>query len=152
MISAIHTVTNFAVAYVKDWMARASSLHEFEQIAPEDRARTLRDWNLTPAEFGSAMRHRFASQDLLSCAMHTLDIAQDQFSSEHSAWYRDMQRSCVTCPHRNRCRKELIGSSFDAHYQNFCANSASFAEILQGSRRTPPDPAPAQGHWASPLS
>ncbi|KQZ99913.1 hypothetical protein ASD64_13985 [Mesorhizobium sp. Root157] len=133
MINAIHTVTNFAVVYVKDWMARASSLRELEQIAPEDRSRTLRDWNLTSFEFGSAMRHRFASQDLLSCAMRTLDIEQDQFSSEHIAWYRDMQRSCVTCPHRSRCRKELMGSSFASHYQGFCANSANFAEILERS-------------------
>ena len=40
MINAIQTATKFTVVYVKDWMARAASLREFEQIAPEDRART----------------------------------------------------------------------------------------------------------------
>ena len=137
MINAIRTATKFTVVYVKDWMARAASLREFEKIAPEDRARTLRDWNLTPFEFGSSMRQAFASQDLLSGAMRALDLEQGQLSSRHAAWYQDMQRSCVTCPHRSRCQHELMTSGFASSYRDFCANRTNFAEILTDSRKAP---------------
>ena len=125
----------FAIAYFADRRQSIATLREFEALGLDECVPILKDYGLTRRDFANAMRLPFASQDLLSSAMQSIGIDPTAFHTRQAGFGRDMDRTCMLCDHRRRCRNDIATSDFGSRHRDFCPNSENFAEIIKSQRQ-----------------
>lgn len=114
-----------------DRRRRRAAITEIQGLDRTTRNKILTESGLAFEDLRDAQVPLF-SKDLLSVAMRSLGISRDFFRTHHGAWYRDMQLTCMRCRHRMRCREDTTSREFAYHYQDYCVNSDSLANILSG--------------------
>ena len=50
---------------------------------------------------------------------------------------RDLQRTCLLCDHKSRCRRELAEGSAAQHFRDFCPNAYTFDALFKQSGIAP---------------
>ncbi|WP_245525771.1 hypothetical protein [Mesorhizobium sp. M00.F.Ca.ET.216.01.1.1] len=136
LISETFEVCRFAIAVLKDHKRSRAARRDFWALGPDECTGVLDDIGLSRSEFDDAMRLPYASEDLLSSAMRSIGIDPDDFNSLEAARDRFMARICITCPNRRQCHGHLDAFDFESHYQDFCPNSANFADLLRNGCST----------------
>lgn len=129
LVRRVRDVWYFAADFLDDRRRSGVTPAEVRAVVDAEQVRILRH-SSTPPEFDVALRRSFASQNLLFPAMRAINIDPVDFASQEAEWLRDMSLTCVACRHRIRCRHEIATSGFRSRFRLFCANSASFADIL----------------------
>lgn len=102
---------------------------EVASLDPHERGRILGDAGLTSDNYVLALRAPYASEDLLSSALDALGADPDEFRCRNGGWGWDMDRVCMACPVRARCRRDLARSEFSNRYRLYCPNAESLAGI-----------------------
>ncbi|WP_189524432.1 MULTISPECIES: hypothetical protein [unclassified Mesorhizobium] len=121
------------ISLLADRRQSRAATREFWAMGLDECTGILNDIGLSRSEFDEAMRLPYASQDLLSSAMRSIDIDPDSFQSLQAA-HRFMSRICITCQHRRQCHGHLAAFDFESHYQDFCPNSVNFADLQADGR------------------
>lgn len=119
-------ITEFVTRSQRSNMLR----REFQSLDREEADRFLRDCAITHSEFQSSLRNPFYSEDLLSPAMRAIGLDPNVDRIKHAAWHRDIERTCMACRYRRRCRHDVTSRRFEANYRDYCPNTESFDEML----------------------
>lgn len=119
-----------AAGYFKDRGRSRRALREIDSLGASEAARVLSEAGLSRGEFAAAMSHPFASDDLLSQALCSVGIDPDEFGVCNIEWMQDLQRSCMRCTVRGRCRRIMGRAEFESRHKEFCPNSGEFEQIL----------------------
>lgn len=130
MLDGAGQVWRLAADFVRDRRRSRRAVAEIQALDSGEAARMLADAGLTRADFGTAMAHPFASEDLLSQAMDSVGIDPDEFAARNPTWLQDLQRSCMMCRVRGRCHQIMSRGEFARRHRDFCPNAADFAQIL----------------------
>lgn len=125
----------FAIDYFADRRRSIATLREFEALGLDECVPVLKDCGLTRRDFVDAMRRPLASLDLLSPAMQSIGIDPTAFHSREAGFGRDMDRTCMLCRHRCRCRNDIATSDFASRHRDFCPNSENFTEIIRSQQQ-----------------
>ncbi len=102
---------------------------EVASLDPRERGRIFADGGLTSDDYVLALSAPYALEDLLSSALGALGVDPDEFRCRNGGWGLDMDRVCMACPVRRRCRRDLARSEFSNRYQRYCPNADSLARI-----------------------
>lgn len=136
LIGEILGLWRSAAAFAGDRWRAKEEMREVDALDPQERARTLGEVGLTRQELGDALRTPFVSQDLLSKAIRAVTVDHpDALRARHGAWERDMQRACMACPARGRCRRDLATGDFARRYRHYCLNADNLAEIAAAASK-----------------
>jgi hypothetical protein len=119
-----------AADYFRDRERSRRARKEIDSLGSNEAARVLSEAGLTRGEFAAAMSQPFASDDLLSQALCSVGIDADEFGVRNIEWLQDLQRSCMRCSVRGRCRRVMGRAEFSRRYKDFCPNSGDFEQIL----------------------
>jgi len=122
-----------AGAFANDRRGRMAVLREFRSLPANERGRLLEEAGLDYREFVGAMQTPFISEDLNARALRAIGADADEFRLRHVEWSRDMQRLCMACTARNRCRRDLANDVFGRQYRHYCSNAGSIDEIVAGA-------------------
>ncbi|TPJ54827.1 hypothetical protein FJ426_07570 [Mesorhizobium sp. B2-6-4] len=133
LISGTVEAWRSVISLLTDRRRSRAATREFWAMGLDECTGILNDIGLSRSEFDEAMRLPYASQDLLSSAMRSIDIDPDSFQSLEAA-HRFMSRICITCQHRRQCHGHLAAFDFESHYQDFCPNSVNFADLQADGR------------------
>lgn len=132
LIGGILGLWRSAAAYAGDRRRRMAALREIDALDPHERGRVLGEAGLTRRDLGDTMQAPFASQDLLARALCALDIDAEAFRAGRE---RDMQRVCMACHARGRCRRDLATGDFARRYRHYCLNADSLSGIEAAAAR-----------------
>lgn len=133
LIDRICGLWRSATAFAGDMRRRRAAIGEIDALDPHERMRVLGEAGLTPTDVREAMQAPFASQDLLARGMCAIGVDPVAFGVRQRPWQRDMQRVCMGCHARSRCRRDLATDDFARRYRHYCPNAASLAEITAGA-------------------
>jgi hypothetical protein len=136
-----------AVNYLKDKERSRRAMREVDSLGSSEAARVLSEVGLSRGEFAAAMSHPFASDDLLSQALSSVGIDPDEFGVRNIEWLQGLQRSCMRCGVRGRCKRIMARDEFTRRHQDFCPNSGDFEQILA---RQASGPVPHETAWRNP--
>lgn len=118
-----------AIDYVEYCKRDAAAKRELSALSAGECSVVLHDLGVTRQELEEAIRLPYASQDLYGEALKAIGIDQRALEARYGAWSRDMQRTCMSCRCRRRCRREIAAARFAADYRTFCPNADDFAEL-----------------------
>jgi hypothetical protein len=48
---------------------------------------------------------------------------------------RDLQRICIACGHKGRCRHDLAAGTAPSHYRDYCPNAMSLDVLFRSKRK-----------------
>lgn len=134
LIAGIKELWHKAAALAGDQRHRMSAAREIAALDPHERDRILGEAGLERWDIAGAMRTPFVSEDLLSQAMNAIGVDPADFQTHHGLWHRDMERLCMACQARSRCRRDLATHDFARRYRHYCPNAISLGEIVAGLR------------------
>lgn len=131
--SAHYQVVDAAVETIADWVNRfrqltgRSSLGECDS---EEVERIATDLGVTAEELRGLAEAKPGSADLLKDMLRELGINHTVLSETDPLVLRDLQRLCVSCRNKNRCRHELESLEASEHYHEFCPNAVTLDALL----------------------
>lgn len=131
-ITGIREFLNRAEAFAHDRRGRMAVLREVDALPADERACILEEAGMGYDEFVNAMMTPFVSEDLNARALQSVGVDPSEFRTHHIDRSREMQRRCMTCAVRSRCRRDLAADVFGLQYRHYCANAESLSEIVAG--------------------
>jgi hypothetical protein len=136
-----YPTVDFVVNAIADWVNKYRSLHrmhdELGQCSPEDVMRIAADMGVPAAELRALAGKGSDSAKLLEKLLISLDVDPTQLADRSPAVMRDLQRLCVVCGQKERCRHELKAGTSAEHYREYCPNAFTLDALFQRSANAP---------------
>ena len=124
---------NYALALFRDWRVRHILRRSLQALSAGECDRILRETGLGAADLNVCLHTVFGSEDLLSRLMTAIGLDPDRIRAASPETMRDLERTCMTCPIKRRCRKSLGRDEAAASYDDFCPNAPLLRHLVSGS-------------------
>ena len=106
------------------WYERQRMSGQLARIGEHEAARVMRESGVCPSEVDGWLNAPFAAEDLPGRMMTELGL--EPVRSSDPMVSRDIERVCMACRNRRRCRRALARGQASAQYHAFCPNAATF--------------------------
>jgi hypothetical protein len=97
----------------------------------EELARLANDLNLSVDDLHDLARSRPDAADQLTKLLGALRVDPEALYVRDPASMRDMQRLCVMCGHKARCRRDLATGTAAERYRDYCPNVFTLDLLLK---------------------
>ena len=64
--------------------------------------------------------------------LRALGVDAKKLAKDDPVVMRDLQRLCISCGDKSRCRHELEAGTAASHYHEFCPNAVTFDALFAG--------------------
>lgn len=122
----------FVLNAIADWISRyrkARAGHDdFARCDPEDVTRIAHELGVTPDELASLASKGPNSAALLEKMLVALGV--DAEAHQHVAVWHDLQRLCMSCGERERCKHEFDIGGAAEHFRQYCPNAYTLDALL----------------------
>lgn len=132
-----YPIVDAALATIADWVNRCRQLtlpSAFGECDSKEIARIAADLGITADDLRDFAEAKPGSAEFLGHILPALGIDPDALTKADPLVMRDLQRLCVTCQNKTRCRHELEETSAAAHFHEFCPNAVTLDAILTGRK------------------
>jgi hypothetical protein len=126
-----------AISAVADWVnryrqvVRPSGLGECDA---SEVARIASDLGVTADDLRGLAKAEPGSADLLGHMLTALGVDPKALARTDPLVMRDLERLCVTCADKKRCRRELDDATAAGHFHEFCPNAVTLDALLTERR------------------
>jgi hypothetical protein len=111
---------------------------ELGQCSPEDAMQIAKDLGVPVGDLQGLTAKGAAAANVLPKMLSALSVDAQALTDGDRAVMRDLQRTCILCDHKNRCRRELAEGSAAQHFREFCPNAYTFDALLKQESTTAP--------------
>lgn len=135
---AKYPTLDFVLGAIAEWINRyrqASPENELARCGPDDVREIAKDLNILPGELQAMAAKAPGSTDLLDKMLLALHINTDVFTKAQPAVMRDLQRLCISCNQKFRCRQELNDDTASRNFREFCPNAFTLNALLGSDRK-----------------
>lgn len=122
-------VNEAIVASIRNWLDRTNLRRSMAGMDGHDREQVLAECGLSRSDLDRLARMPLFSEDLLSPLMRTIGLDPEEIGATEPALMRDLQRVCMACHNRRRCRRSVKHGHAAALYRTFCPNAPAFDGI-----------------------
>ncbi len=109
---------------------------ELANCRPEEVARIAQDIGVSPQELRFYVNKGPHAADELPKLLRALGVDPQKLASESPGKMRDLQRLCITCGDKDRCRHDLAAGTIATHYREYCPNATSIEAIFRSETNT----------------
>lgn len=128
----IEPILDAIANWVKRYRYHAGLRHDLAACGPEEVARTAQDLGVSPAELVRLAEKGPDAADELQQLLRALGVDGKKLAKDDPMVMRDLQRLCISCADKTRCRHELDAGTAASHYHEFCPNAVTFDAMFQG--------------------
>lgn len=136
-----YPTVDFVVSAIANWINKYRLTHgmhaELGECSPEDVMRIAADIGVPAAELRALAAKGPDAANLLGKLLVKLCVDPVQLANANPAVMRDLQRLCVVCGHKERCRHELSDGTAAEHYQEYCPNAFTLDALFKQSPDKP---------------
>jgi hypothetical protein len=118
-----------------DWLRHRRELSEMRQLNTVEFDRIASDLRLSPADLGELVRHGPHAADELPRLLEALGIGAQDLARVEPMVVHDMERVCALCGHKRECDRDLASGASAEHYQEYCLNAPTIAELRQAANK-----------------
>lgn len=131
---------DFILGAIANWINKyrnLAALHdEFQRCSPDEVRQIAKDLSVPLDELRSLASKGPDSAALLEKLLLALRVDPEVLMKADPATMRDMQRLCVNCQQKRRCRHELAAGTAAEHYRSYCPNAFTLAAVFAEKART----------------
>lgn len=120
---------SYAADLFRDWRVRRELRRALYRLADEDQDRILRDSGLVAADLDVCLSTAFGSEDLLSRLVSGIGLDPEAIRRSSPAVMRDMERVCLGCRGKRRCRS-MLARGEAKRFAEFCPNAGTLAGLI----------------------
>jgi hypothetical protein len=129
---SLEPILDAIAGWVKRYRYALGLRSELAHCGPEEIANTARELGLSSAELcGLASKGPHAA-DLLQKMLLALGVNPKALASQDPTIMRDLQRLCITCGQKKRCRHELAAGTAGENFREFCPNAYTLEALFEG--------------------
>lgn len=132
-----HPTVEFVLGAIANWVNKyrraIGRTNEFGQCDAAEVSRIADDLNIPVSELRALAAKDGHSADLLRKMLAALKVDAKDLTEREPGVMRDLERLCVACDHKRRCRHELADGTAAAHYRAFCPNAFTL-DALSGQK------------------
>jgi len=129
----------FMVDAVAEWFKRHRSVHEsrndFGQCDPAEVSKIAKDLGLPANDLRGLSAKGSGAANAMSQMLRALLMDPVALAESDPATMRDLQRTCILCGEKGRCRYELADGTAAQHYREFCPNAYTLDALLKQSEQ-----------------
>lgn len=130
-----YPTVEFLIGAVADWVnkyRRGTGVHkEFQQCGPDEVMQIARDLGVTASELRAIASKDPGGADLLKKLLAALHVEPNQISKANPGVMRDLQRLCVSCADKKRCRNELAAGTAAERFHDYCPNAYTLDALFK---------------------
>ena len=112
-----------------DWLNHRRELNEMRQLNPVEFERIAHDLQVSPADLNELVNQGPHAADELPKLLAALGIKADDLARIEPVVLHDMERVCALCGHKRECDHDLAAGTSAEHYQEYCANASTIADL-----------------------
>ena len=118
-------------SWVKEYRQAVGLRGELANFREEEIAFIASDMGLTAEELLFAVSKGPHAADELPKLLGALGVDPEKLASADPAKMRDLQRICIACGHKGRCRHDLSAGTAPSHYRDYCPNAMSLDVLFR---------------------
>ena len=130
--STIDLIVDAIAAWVGKYRWTLGDNVGLDRCGPSEVKQIAKELGLSTGELKDIAAKGPGAADQLRKMLLALDVDPEAIMKSDPAVMRDLQRLCVACDHKSRCRHEFMAGTAAAHFREFCPNAftldALFAE------------------------
>ena len=129
-----YPTVEFVLHAVAGWINkhRANGVRdELGQCSPEDAMQIAKDLGVPVGDLHGLTAKGASAANALPKMLTALSVDAQALTDGDPAVMRDLQRTCILCDHKSRCRRELAEGSAAQHFREFCPNAYTFDALLK---------------------
>jgi transcriptional regulator with XRE-family HTH domain len=113
---------------------RSHTGEAFGRCSPDEVKQIAKDLGMSAGDLREIARKGPGAADLLQRMLIALDVDPVALAKDDPAVMRDLQRLCVSCTHKRRCRHELAAGTASRHFHEFCPNAFTLDALFERER------------------
>lgn len=129
--AAVDTVLGAVADWVNRYRDGTGRRDEFGQCEPEEVMRIARDLGMREGELREIASKGPGAADLLNKMLVALQVDPKSIETTDLAVMRDLQRVCITCGDKTRCRHELADGTAADHFHEYCPNAFTLDALFK---------------------
>lgn len=131
----VNFVLDAIAGWVNKYRATAGFHDELGQCSAEDVRQIAKDLGVSAGELRAISAKGPQAADLLTKMLTALSVDPEALLKTDPATMRDLQRLCVSCGHKGRCRHEIAQGTAAEHFREFCPNAFTLDALFASKAR-----------------
>ncbi len=119
----------FLIGTFADWLKHRRELDEIRRLDGTEFDRIAADLEVSPGDLAQIVRRGPHASEELPLLLKALGVDGAEIDRTEPLALRDMLRVCALCTHKIECDRDLVAGSAAEHYQSYCPNAPSIAEL-----------------------
>jgi hypothetical protein len=130
-----HSMVEFVLDAVAGWFKKYRSLDgvrdELRQCGQDEAMNIAKDLGVPLSELRGLAAKADDAADDVSKMLNVLRIDESTLAKGDPATMRDLQRTCMLCGQKGRCRHELASFTAAQNFHEFCPNAYTLDALLR---------------------
>jgi len=129
-----YPVVELVLNSIADWVSRyrdaTGDAGDLARCSPEEVSQIARDLGVSSSELRELVSKGPHAADLVQKMLIALNVDPEVIASSDPLVMRDLQRLCVNCTDKKRCKTELANGTTVEHYHEFCPNALTLDTLF----------------------
>jgi hypothetical protein len=121
--------------WVKKYREAVGLRGEFAHCGAEEVARIAQDVGVSPEELIFVSNKGPHAADELPKLLRALGVDPQKLASDDPAIMRSLQRICISCGAKDRCRHDLAMGTAADNYRDYCPNAMSLDALFRSNSK-----------------
>jgi len=117
--------------WTKKYRSTRDAHDELRWCGQEEEIKIARDLGVSAGDLRTLATKAPGAANYLSMMLHALSLDRLRLAKDDPAIVRDLQRTCIFCGQKSRCRHELADGTARQHFREFCSNSHTLDALLR---------------------
>ena len=131
---SLQSILGSMAELVRTYARRRKYRNELMNCSADDVARIAADLNINQSELAAVAERGPGAADLLQKLLVALGIDPKDIDHRDPAVMRDLQRSCVMCDEKRRCKFDLANGVAADNFRDYCPNAHTLDALLQAKQ------------------
>ena len=120
---ALAVILDAIAGWVQRYRYAAGLRDEFARCGPEEIAHTAQELGFSSRDLYALASKGPHAADMLKEMLLALGVNPQTLAFQDPLLMRDLQRLCIMCDQKKKCRHELAAGTAAANYHDFCPNA-----------------------------
>lgn len=128
---SLHSILSSTAEWIRTYARRRGYRNELMNCGVDDVARIAADLTINQSELAALIKRGPGAADLLQKLLVALGMNPKDLDHGDPAVMRDLQRSCIMCEEKRRCKYDLVNGVITDNFRDYCPNAFTLDALLQ---------------------
>jgi len=128
---AVELLLDAVAGWIRKYRTTHGILNDLAQCSPDDIIKIAKDLGLPATDLRGLTAKAPGAVDAVPEMLSALSVEPVALADSDPATMRDLQRTCILCEQKNRCRHELENGTAARHFREFCPNAYTLEALLR---------------------